>query len=469
MGDELHYKSAEELARLIATRKLSPVEVVEAQVQRIEQAEGALNSYITLLAEEALKEAGQAERVVMAGESLGPLHGVPVAVKDIIHARGVRTTAGSRIMSDFVAQEDATVVERMRAAGAILMGKLNCHEFAFGATGTNPHYGNPCNPWDISRITGGSSGGSGAATAAGLAALTLGTDTGGSVRIPSALCGIAGLKTTFGRVSRYGVIPLSWSLDTVGPMTRTVKDAALLLGVIAGKDERDSFTSSRPVPDYVQALDGDIKGVRVGVIREYFFDGLAPEVESAVTEAIDVLERLGAELEEVSFPRIEETVAASTLILSAEGSAYHERYLRTRPQDYGADVRERFELGRMLLATDYVNAQRLRAVVSRQYAELMERVDVLVTAVCPIAAPRQGELFVDLDGEEQDVRTVLSRLTRPFNVVGAPALNLPCGFTSEGLPLGFQVAGKLLDEATVLRVGHAYEQATPWHRRRPPA
>ena len=468
MGDELYYKSAHELANLIATREVTPVEVMEAQLQRIEETEGALNCYITLLSEQALEEARQAESAVMAGESLGPLHGVPVAVKDIIHARGVRTTAGSRIMSDFVAQEDATVVERMRRAGAVLLGKLSCHEFAFGATGTNPHYGNPCNPWGTSRVTGGSSGGSGAATAAGLAVLTLGTDTGGSVRIPAALCGIVGLKTTFGRVGRYGVVPLSWSLDTVGPMTRTVRDAALLLGVIAGKDEHDGFTSSRPVPDYLQTLDGDMKGVRVGVIKDYFFDGLAPDVESAVNEAVAVLEGLGARLEEVSFPRIRETVAASALILSAEGSAYHERYLRTRPQDYGPDVWERFEVGRMILATDYVNAQRVRTMVSREYAELMEGLDVLVTAVCPIPAPKQGELFVELGGEERDVREVLSGLTRPFNVVGVPALSLPCGFTSEGLPVGFQIAGKLFDEATVLRVGHAYEQATAWRQRRPP-
>ncbi|MFQ5861006.1 MAG: amidase, partial [Dehalococcoidia bacterium] len=304
---ELCYLSIAELAPLLAGRQLSPVELVTALLERTEHLEPTLNSYITLLRDEALEAARQTERELAAGEPKGPLHGIPIALKDIIYTRGIRTTGGSKILADFVPHHDATCWTRLREAGAILMGKLNCHEFAWGATSVNPHYGDAHNPWDPSRITGGSSGGSGSAVASGEAVAALGTDTGGSIRMPGSLCGIVGLKPTYGRVSRFGVIPLSWSLDHIGPMCRTVEDCAIMLQALAGHDPRDPGSRNEPVPDYRQALTGDIAGLRIGVPREFFYDGLHPEVEQAVRQALKALEGLGARLEEVSTPWASQT------------------------------------------------------------------------------------------------------------------------------------------------------------------
>ncbi|MDP3064298.1 MAG: amidase [Chloroflexota bacterium] len=467
-SSQLHYLSAAEAVRRIARRELSPVELLDASLARVQALDGALNSFITLLGDEARKVAKQREMEAAAGVLRGPLHGVPIGIKDIIHVKGVRTTAGSRIMADTVAVEDAEVLARLKRSGAIVVGKTNCHEFAWGGTNINPHYGACHNPWDLARIPGGSSGGSAAAVAAGLCAAALGSDTGGSIRAPAHFCGIVGIKPTLGRVSRHGVVPLSWSLDTVGPMTRTVEDAAILLGVMAGRDSKDFACSRRTAPDYSKALAGNIRGLRVGLPKRYFYEALDPRVERAVKAALAVLERLGAVISEVSFPSIDEAPSLGRVIMMSEASAFHDPWLRSRPQDYGADVRLRLEQGRLFLATDYVRAQQARTVISRQYASLLEQVDVLVTPTCPVPSPLIAGERIVLGGEQVDAHAVVSRFTRPFNLVGAPTISIPCGYTESGLPIGLQIAGRLFDEASVLRVAHAYEQACSWRERHPP-
>jgi aspartyl-tRNA(Asn)/glutamyl-tRNA(Gln) amidotransferase subunit A len=360
------------------------------------------------------------------------------------------------------------VATRLREAGAVLLGKLNMHEFAYGPTGLNPHYGTSRNPWDGSRMPGGSSSGSGVAVAAQLAAGALGTDTGGSVRIPAALCGIVGLKPTYGRVSRAGVIPLAWSLDHVGPMTRTVADAALLLHVLAGRDPADPSTADVPVPDYRRALTGDIRGLRLGLPRALFFDHLDPEVRAAVESAALSLQGLGASVEEVSLPRMPHAAPASFAIIAAEAAAYHEPYLRHRAADYGADVRARLTAGQFVLATQYLKAQRARRVVRADVDAALTRVDAFLLPTTPIPAPPLAAREVTVDGVTEDVRWWLIRCTRPINVTGHPALSVPYGFTSGGLPIGLQLVGRHFDEATLLRIGHALEAVSPARGRRPP-
>ena len=468
MSRELHYLTAAQAYRAIARKELSPVELLDAVLARIDAVEDSLNSYITLMADEAREVAREREEEALTGDLRGPLHGIPVGIKDIIDVKEVRTTAGSRIMADFVAPEDATVVSRLRAAGAIILGKTNCHEFAWGGTNLNPHFGDCHNPWDTERITGGSSGGSAASVAAGLCAAALGSDTGGSIRGPARLCGIVGHKPTYGRVSRHGVVPLSWSLDHIGPMTRTVEDAAIVLGVIAGQDEKDPHTTDRPVPDYASALSGDITGLRIGLPKEYFAEAMEPELKKAVNEAISCLESLGAELREVSFPGESRLFSIARVIHMSEASAFHDKWLRSCPQDYGPDVRLRLEQGRLFLATDYVRAQQARTVASREYAQLMEQADVLVMPASPIAAPLIAGGQVTLGGKRVDAHPAAASFLRAANLIGAPTLSVPCGFTGSGLPIGMQVMGRLHDDATVLRVAHAYEQANSWKDRRPP-
>ena len=381
--------------------------------------------------------------------------------------RGIRTTCGSRILKEWVPDADAAVATRLYAAGAILLGKLNMHEFAYGPTGVNPHYGTPKNPWDRARMPGGSSSGSGVAVAAGLAAGALGTDTGGSVRIPASLCGIVGLKPTYGRVSRAGVIPLAWSLDHVGPMTRTVADAALLLQALAGRDPADPSTADVPVPDYRRALEGGIRGLRLGLPTDLFFERLDPEVRAAVLGAARSLEGLGASVEEVPLPRIPHAGPASFAIIAAEATAYHEPYLKTRAAEYGADVRARLTAGQFVLATQYLKAQRARQVIRAEVDAALGRVHALLLPTTPIPAPPLEAREVTVDGLTEDVRWWLIRCTRPINVTGHPALSVPCGFTAGGLPIGLQLVGRHFDEATLLRIGHAFEAVSP--ATRPPA
>ncbi len=459
---ELTRLSVAEAGELIRRRKLSPVELTEACLEQIGRLDGHLNAFITVIRAEAIQTARQAAQAIAKGTYKGPLHGVPLALKDLFATAGVPTTAGSQIMADHVPAEDAEVTARLKAAGAIVLGKLNLHEFAFGATGVNPHYGPVRNPWDSDRMSGGSSSGSAAAVAAGECLAALGTDTGGSIRIPASLCGVVGLKPTYGRVSRRGVVPLSWALDHVGPLARSVEDAAIVLGAIAGRDPLDESSSAEPVPDYRRGLKGDLRGLRVGVPREHFFDKVEEDVLEAVRAAIALLGRLGAGLLEVSLPHIAEAPAAVNAIMLPEALAYHQRWLAERADDYGDDVRQRLEIAMTVLGVHYVQAQRLRQLIVQKWQrEVFERVDLLATPTTPIAA-------VPIEESEVQTTMALVRFTGPFNLTGLPAISVPCGFTQGGLPVGLQLAGRWFEEETVLRAAHAYEQATDWHKKTPP-
>jgi aspartyl-tRNA(Asn)/glutamyl-tRNA(Gln) amidotransferase subunit A len=459
------------LARMIATKAISPVEVVRAHLERIAALDGSLRAYVTVCGDAALEAAHAAEAALMAGGPLGPLHGVPYALKDLYDTAGVRTTGGSRIFAERVPTTDATVVRRLTGAGAILLGKLNMVEFAYGPEGLNPHYGHPRNPWDAAtpRMAGGSSSGSGVAVATGLAPGALGSDTGGSIRIPASLCGITGLKPTYGRVSRAGVLPLAWSMDHVGPMTRTVADSALMLGVMAGYDPADPSTSVLPVPDYLAALTGDVKGLRVGVLRDHFLEGAAPAVRTAVEAAVKTLAAAGAVVDEVKLERVALAAAGSLAVVATEALAYHAELLRTRGAEYDPDVARRLRVSAFVSGVHYVRAQQVRALVREEVDAALARRDVLLAPATPVAAPALDERQVALGDSTSDVRSALLRFTRPFNFSGHPACAVPCGFTAAGLPVGMQLVGRPFDEATVLRAADAFQRMTDFHTRRPPA
>jgi len=457
------------LARLIATKAVSPVEVVRAHLDRIAALDRGLRSFITVCADAALDAARTAEAALMAGRPVGPLHGVPYALKDLYDTAGVRTTGGSRIFADRVPTADATVVRRLAEAGAIVLGKLNMVEFAYGPEGLNAHYGHARNPWDAAthRMAGGSSSGSGVAVAAGLAPGALGSDTGGSIRIPASLCGITGLKPTYGRVSRAGVLPLAWSMDHVGPMTRTVADSALMLGAMAGYDPADPSTSVLPVPNYLAALTGDVKGLRVGLLRSFFLDGAAPAVRAAVEAAAATLAAVGAVVDEVKLERVGLAGAGSLAVVGVEALAYHAELLRTRAAEYDPDVARRLRVGAFIGGVHYVRAQQVRALVRDEVDAALARRDVLLAPSTPIAAPAVDERQATLGDGPADVRTALLRFTRPFNFSGHPACAVPCGFTEGGLPIGMQLIGRPFDEATVLRAADAFQRLTDFHTRHP--
>lgn len=464
---ELCFLSAVELGKLIESKQVSPVEVVQAHLERIEATEGTLNSFITRPGEEAIAQARQAEAEIAAGDYRGVLHGVPVGLKDLYYVAGMPNTAGSRIFDDFVPDHDGTSAESLKSAGAILMGKLNLHQFAFGPTGLNADYGHMHNPWDPERVAGGSSGGSGSAAAAGQCAITLGTDTGGSIRIPSALCGLAGLKPTYGRVSRFGLVSLSWSLDHPGPMARTVEDCAAAMQVLAGYDPRDPASADEPVPDYMGSLSEDLSGLRVGVPREYFEVPVDAEVEKLVRASLKTLEGLGAEVVEVEWPMYHRSADISKIILYAEAAAYHRELLLRRGEEYDPSVRWRFESGLFISGPDYLRALRHRREYTESARELLQQVDLLAGPMEPVIAPPIEADAIPVNGESVGVIPALTQYTRPFNLTGYPALTAPCGF-SEGMPVGLQLAARPFEEATALRAGYAYQQATDWHTHRPP-
>jgi len=466
----LVWASMGELARLVATKAVSPVEVVQAHLDRIAALDGQVKAYITVMVDAAREAAKAAEAAVMAREPLRPLHGVPVGLKDLYCTKGVKTTAGSRILGDWVPTEDATVVSRLAGAGAIMLGKLNMHEFAYGPEGLNTHYGTSWNPWDASthRIPGGSSSGSGAGVAAGLCPGALGSDTGGSIRIPSSLCGLTGIKPTYGRVSRAGVLPLAWSLDHVGPMCRSAADCALMLGAMSGYDPRDPSTSVLPVPDYTAALTGQVKGLRIGLLRRVFLESAGTPQRQAVEAAVKTLETLGASVREVELPQMKYAAGAAAAVISAESYAYHEPWLKSRIAEYGPDVRERLLVGAFVSGADYLRGQRVRHLIRDEVDQVLGGLDVLIAPTLPIAAVPVGTREVEIDGRPYPVRPTLVRYTRPFNASGHPAASVPCGFTLDGLPIGMQVIGRSFDEATVLRVADAYQRVTDWHSRRPP-
>lgn len=462
MGGDLHWLSIAEAAPLIERRELSPVDLVDACLERVEALDGRLNAFITVLADEAREAARAAAEEIAGGVYRGPLHGVPVALKDIFAVAGAPMTAGSLLYRDVVSAEDAEVTRRLREAGAVVLGTLNLHEIALGATGVNPHTGPARNPWNTERITGGSSSGAGAAVAAGLCFAGMGTDTGCSIRIPAALCGVVGIKPTFGRVSRRGLLPLSWSLDHAGPLTRTAEDAAIVLQAIAGHDAGDPASSEADVPDYSATLRDGVRGLRVGVPDRYFGEGVDADVEVAYREALRQLEDLGAELSDFTPPHTDEMPGAIAAIMLPEAFAFHQKAMRERPDDIGEDVRYRLELGAAYPAAEYIQALRFRELaVESWHNDVFGEIDLVATATGTIAARPI---------DQSDLSTTFSLIhnANPFNLLGTPAISVPCGFTGDGLPAGLQLVGRWFDEATVLRAAHAYEGATDWHNRRPP-
>lgn len=465
---ELHTLTIEDLSQLLRNKQVSPVEVTEHYLARINGLDDRTNAFITVTAEEALADARKHEAEIMAGEYRGPLHGVPMALKDLYDTAGVRTTAASRIFAARVPDRDATSVMFLRAAGAVILGKTNLHEFAFGVTNASSYFGPARNPWDLNRVTGGSSGGSGAAVAAGLCAAATGSDTGGSIRIPAALCGIVGLKPTYGRISCAGLIPLSWSLDHAGPMTKSVYDAAVMLQAMAGWDPEDPASLTAPVSDYTAGISDGVGGLRIAVDPDYAFSQIDDEVDVVVKQALRVLQNLGAELVEVSLSRIPEAMDAALAILNAEATAYHEKFLKARPEDYQPDVRARLEKASSVRGADYARAQRTRQWMRRDFETLFEEVDLFATPMCAIPAPTLDQSEVTVAGQTTSVMAPIARFARVFNLTGMPAITVPCGFSSAGLPIGLQLAGRRLDETTVLRAAYTYEQATHWHERRPP-
>ena len=448
-----------ELGRRYRSRELSPVDVANAHLARIERLDKTLNCYVTVTAERALADARAAETAIRRGAA-GPLAGIPVAYKDLYATRGILTTAGSALLADWVPGDDSTCVSRLQQAGMVMLGKLITHEFAFGIQFPGHRFPPARNPWNLDHIPGGSSSGSGAALAAGLTVGALGSDTGGSIRGPAAFCGIVGLKPTYGRVSRAGVVTLSWTLDHAGPMTRTAEDSALMLQVLAGHDSADPASSREPVPDYAATLREGIRGLRVGVPRDYFFHDVKPEVADAFESAMGTFSRLGAEVRDVRVPSIWAAPAFMVIMLT-EAFAYHARDLRERPRLYGEVLREKLMAGALFTGDEYVQAQRLRARLREDMHRALTEVDVLATPTTPGTAPAFSAV---LDPNFPFARSNMA----PFNMAGLPTLALPCGFAASGLPISLQLAGRPFDEATVLRAGHAYEQATEWHRRRPP-
>jgi len=465
---DLCYLSAGQLSRLIRKKEISPVEVVEAHLSRIDALEPKLNSFITLLPEQAITAARQAEKEIQAGRYLGPLHGIPFGLKDLFYVKGIRNTSGSKIFDHFIPDFDSTIALRLKEAGAILLGKLNLHPFAYGPTGENEEYGHMHNPWNPALITGGSSGGSGSAVASGQCNLAMGSDTGGSVRIPGALCGLVGFKPTYGRLSRYGLTALAWSQDHPGPMARTVEDCALVMNGVAGYDPNDPTSVKLPVPDYTKALTGHIKGLRVGVVKEFLEVPIESQVKEFVWKAIEKLGNLGAIISEVSWPIYHYAMAIASIIQMAEATAYHSNLIRENGSKIYPPVRLRLEAGIFISATDYIQAQRARTLFYRQSLDLLKKVDLLAGPTVPVTAFPIGTSQLKVGDQNVNVISLLTQYTRPFNLNGFPAITVPCGFSNDGLPIGFQLAGRPFDEETVLRVAHAYEQATEWHLRRPP-
>jgi aspartyl-tRNA(Asn)/glutamyl-tRNA(Gln) amidotransferase subunit A len=466
---EIPFLPATELSALIRSGDVSPVEAAEAYLDRIGQIDGKLNSYITVCRDEALAEAQQAEKEIAAGNYRGPMHGLPVAVKDQFYTKGIRTTGGSAILKDLVPNEDATVVANLKAAGSVLLGKLNMSEYAMGDAFFHP-FGTPHNPWDLSRNPGTSSSGSGAATAAFLCATSLGEDTGGSIRGPASFCGLVGIRPSWGRVSRYGVLGASWSMDTVGPISRTTADCAMTLGAIAGYDPKDPSTWDVPVPDYLSMLTGEIRGLKVGVIRERVdTEVVDPEVRDHVVQAIAVLGEMGADIQEVSIPLIVHSAAISNTIILTDAAGVHRQGIDEHLGEYDHNIQIRLLVGSIIPAQAHQKAVKLRQVLRQQILDALEKVDVLVMPTSSIpASPIPTKAGIGSKQEVLDGLAGRRSFTAPFNVANTPALSINCGFTSQQLPVGFQIAGKPFDEGTLFRLAHAYEQATDWHTRRPP-
>jgi aspartyl-tRNA(Asn)/glutamyl-tRNA(Gln) amidotransferase subunit A len=484
---EFPFLTIREVSELLKRKEISPVEITQSILDRIDEIEGRVHAYISILREESLMASKKAEKLISSGSYLGMLHGVPISVKDIFVMKGTRTTCGSKILENFVSPYDATIVEKLQKAGAIVVGKNNMDEFAMGSSTENSYFGPTRNPWDLERVPGGSSGGSAAAVSASLSFASVGTDTGGSIRQPAAFCGIVGLKPTYGRVSRFGMTAFASSLDQGGPLTKTVEDAALMLNVFAGGDSKDSTSVHIPVPDYLRHLNGDIKGIRVGVPREYFIKGIDVEIEQSVKKAITLVEDLGCSIEEITLPHTEYAVSTYYIIAPSEASSNLARYdgvrygfrvpdsnslrdvyYRTRAEGFGTEVKRRIMIGTYALSAGYydayyLKAQRVRTLIKRDFEEAFRKIDVIITPTSPEAA------FKIREKTDDPLKMYLSDIfTIPCNLAGLPGISIPCGFTSSGLPIGLQILGKPFDEETILRVAHAYEAHTNWRGKRPP-
>lgn len=457
-----------EAARLLRENKVSSTELTRECLKVIESKAQRLNAFITITAESALAEAERMDRERRDGMDRGPLHGIPIVHKDLICTKGVLTTGGSPVHANYVPNFDAGVAQRLRDAGAVLLGKTHLHEHAFGITSNNPHYGPALNPWDPERIPGGSSGGSAIAVATGMALMATGTDTGGSIRIPASFCGVTGLKPTYGRVSRYGVLPLGFSLDHVGPIARTVRDCALALSAMAGYDPRDPASVQQPVPQFLPPDEVDLKGVRIGMPQNFFFEKLDSQVDNAVHFMAYRAEDLGAELVPVRVPDGTQLNVVSQVILLAEAASVHEPYLRRQRSKYSEEIRTLLDMGRVLSATDYLQAQRLRSRMRGVYEHLLQKVDCLLMPATPVTAPKIGQNEVSVGGENEDTRLASTRFARGINALGLPALAMPAGYTQNGLPMGMQLIGRAFGEAELLRIGAALEDATGYTHRHPP-
>jgi aspartyl-tRNA(Asn)/glutamyl-tRNA(Gln) amidotransferase subunit A len=478
-GTNLEFATIAELSVLLARRKISPVEITNLFLDRIEKHNPNMNAYLTITRDAALAAARESEKRIKQKRSRGPLEGIPIALKDNIWTRGIRTTAGSKILQNFVPDNDATVAASLHRAGAVILGKTNLHEFAYGISTNNPHFGPTRNPWDLTRIPGGSSGGSAAAIAAGLCVASVGTDTGGSIRIPAALCGIVGLKPTFGRVSCHNVVALAPTFDHVGPLARTVEDAALILGIIAGRDPLDTTTlaqpRSKPFGDFRQLVRrlhphfSKKRPLKLGLPRQYFFTSLSEDVRDAVKSAVHSFEQLGAIVEEISLPQISDGDDASTSIALAEATHYHQSqgWFPAHSAEYGEDVRKRLEMGMDIRAADYLVARDVQKRVRAEFDSALTRVDAIVAPTVPITAPHIGENIIEIESAEEPVRGALIRLNRPANFTGLPAISIPCGWADENLPVGLQLIGRAWEEEQLLTIAQLFEKAHPEFRRHP--
>ena len=470
LESELAFLSIQQAARLLRRKEISPLELVNVALARIEHLNPSINAFLTMLADRARKKARAAELEFIrtrrggAAKLANPLFGIPISLKDNFWTRGIRTTAGSKILGNFIPNEDSDVAARLASAGAILLGKTNMHEFAYGISNQNPHYGPVHNPWALDRISGGSSGGSAAATATGMCFASVGTDTGGSIRIPAALCGIVGLKPTYGLVSVAGVIPLAGSLDHAGPLARNVVDACIMLQAIAGR-----YPKATTPPDFRKLRRDRSQRFRLGWPREYFFERVYPEVQSAIKAAAKVFVSTGARFEDVSLPHLGDSLEPSTNIALSEATRYHQSqgFYPARAAEYGADVSSRLKMGTQVRAVDYLRAFEVKRQMESDFDAAFERVDAILAPTVPIAAPRIGEDETKIADENESVRSALVRLNRPANLTGHPAISIPCGFTRGALPIGLQLIGPRWAEASLLAIAHTYEDSTEWHTRRP--
>lgn len=466
MSKELVGKSVEELAPLIEKREVSSLELTRAVLDHAETLNHTVNAYISFTRQQAEETAEKVDQEIAAGNYRGMYHGIPMGIKDNLYFKNEVTTMASKIHQNFVSDYDATIIAKMREAGIVFTGKLNMHEYAWGITNNNPHFGACRNPWNLERIPGGSSGGSGAAIAADMSVATLGTDTAGSIRIPSSACGIVGLKPTHGRVSKYGCFPLAWSLDHIGPMTKTVRDAAGLLEIIAGYDPNDPTSVNAPVSQYTAALTGDVSNLVIGVNEEYFFKNVDAGVEKLVRAAIQSLVDQGARVEEVSIPSLKYAEYAEMITILSEAAAIHHRDLLKRPDDFGSDIRLLFELGEIPSAVDYLQAQQLRRQIKQDFQKIFEKVNVLLAPTLPLIVPNIGDNEAVINGEKVDLIDHIIRFTGPGNLSGLPALTVPCGL-HDGMPVGLQIFGPALQEGTVLNVGYAVEKTNPLKGKKP--